>query len=113
VGEAFAKQLEDKMGCKTLPSILSEDLHREIDKLTVTHYAAPASTKVDLDKQGTRLWNLASKLTSKVDDGEVLCCSESPSSLGFSNRTHQHSTCFRLPASRLCTAMLTSPDHLK
>jgi len=75
VGEAFAKQLEDRLTSETRPSIQLEIFNREIDKLTEIHNLAAGSRRVDMDKQGTRLWNLTSNLRSKGGNGEVLCCS--------------------------------------
>lgn len=110
---AFAKQLEEKLISETRPIIHLEALNREIDKLTAIHNSAAASRRVDLDKQGTRLWNLTPNLRSKDGNGEILCCSSYPSCSYFSTRTYQRSTCFRLPPPQLRTTMLASPDHLE
>lgn len=69
----FAKRLEKSLTSANTEEPLLADIHNNIETADSIHNAAAASKRVDLDKQGTRLWNLSSKLKNTVKDGELLC----------------------------------------
>ena len=72
--QAFARRLEDLLSGGECPPSLKAQLCKEIDRVGLIHNAAANSKKVDLDKQGTKLWNLASKIkTQKSNDAQLLC----------------------------------------
>ena len=53
-------------------------LRGEIDNVIATNNATAASKRADLDRQGVRLWNLASKIKKTMKDEESLCSSRIP-----------------------------------
>ncbi|KAL6717482.1 sporulation-specific protein 22 [Lecanora helva] len=69
----FAKNIEISLSSDTVKLPSCSDLRRQIDQVAAIHHAAAASKNVDLDRQGTRLWNAASTLKSKEENGELLC----------------------------------------
>ena len=75
---AFAKQLEDSIATDCPEPSLLRGLRREIDNIIATNNATAASKRTDLDQQGTRLWNLASKVKNIVKDEECICSSRIP-----------------------------------
>ena len=69
----FAKLLEDSLTSAHPETSLPVDIHTRIETALSIRSTAAASS--DIDKQGTRLWNLSSKLKSISGggDGEMLC----------------------------------------
>ena len=49
------------------------DIYKKIEMAISVRSAAAASRRIDLDKQGTKIWNLSSKLKDIAVDGELLC----------------------------------------
>ncbi len=82
--QAFARDLEEKLYAKNTSHPLKAHLHKEIEILSLLHNITDSGRRVELDKHGTRLWNLASKLTQEKSwDTELLCSgktTESPRS---------------------------------
>ena len=68
----FAKLLEECIVATDLEMPLLADIYSKIETAVSIRNGAAASKRVDLDKQGTRLWNLSSKLK----DRELLCLSK-------------------------------------
>ena len=69
----FAKLLEEYIISTNPKKPLPADIHSKIETAVSIRNAAAASKRVDLDKQGTRLWNLSSKLKDASKDRELLC----------------------------------------
>lgn len=82
----FAKLLEDSLTSAHPETSLPVDIHTRIETaLSICSAATAAAASSDIDKQGTRLWNLSSKLktTSGGGDGEILCLGKGPCSALF------------------------------
>ncbi|KAL9131193.1 MAG: hypothetical protein Q9217_000795 [Psora testacea] len=62
----FAKQLEQALEKGFEPSLPLPELYDAIDKITTVGNRTAAHARVELDKVGTRLWNLAIKLKARV-----------------------------------------------
>ena len=72
--QVFAKLLEESLTSSSNPETsLPADIYNKIETAVSIRDAAAAGRRVDLDKQGTRLWNLSSKLKNTAKDGELLC----------------------------------------
>ena len=69
----FAELLEDSLTSANPVKPLLVEVQNRIQTAASIRSAAAASRRVDLDKQGTRLWNLSSKLKKTIKDGELLC----------------------------------------
>lgn len=69
----FAKRLEESLTSANPRKSLTADIYNKIETAVSIHNAAAASKRIDLDKQGTRLWNLSSKLKNAAKDAELLC----------------------------------------
>ena len=65
----FAELLEECIIATDLEKPLLADIYSKIETAASIRNGAAASKRADLDKQGTRLWNLSSKLK----DRELLC----------------------------------------
>ena len=73
VRTAFASRLEDQLKSGTvLPSLLTT-IRPEIDKAISLQNATAASQRIELDFQGTKLWNLVSKSRAAKEDVILLC----------------------------------------
>lgn len=72
---AFAKKLEESLHSDAgPPSSLTIDLYRQVDSVLLISRESAASRYSELDSQGTRLWNLASKHKSaRFANPELLC----------------------------------------
>lgn len=70
---AFAKLLEEYLTSASPEKPLPADIYNKIETAVSIRNTLAASRRVDLDKRGTRLWNLSSKLKNTVEDGELLC----------------------------------------
>ena len=69
----FAKFLEDTLTSANPEKSLPGNIHTRIEIAVSIRDAAVVSRRVDLDKQGTRLWNLSSKLKKTAADEGMLC----------------------------------------
>ena len=69
--EAFAKQLEETLTSGNGARPILDEIRKRVDDLTFIHVPSVAERKGELDKQGTRLWNLALQLNHK--DSETAC----------------------------------------
>ena len=69
----FAKRLEESLASANPEKSLLAEIYTKIETVMSIHNAIAASRRVDLDKYGTRLWNLSSKLKNTTKDGELLC----------------------------------------
>lgn len=71
----FAKSIEESLHSDGgPPSSLTSDLHRQVDSVLLISKEVAASRSHELDRQGTRLWNLASKYKShRSANPELLC----------------------------------------
>ena len=76
---AFAKLLEESLTSTNTGKSISGDISRNIEAAVSLRNVAAASRRVDLDRHGTRLWNLSSKLKNTPKDGELLCLSNKAS----------------------------------
>ena len=72
----FAKLLEEYIISTNPEKPLPANIYNKIETAVSIRNAAAASKRVDLDKQGTRLWNLSSKLKDATMDRELLCLSK-------------------------------------
>ena len=72
---AFAKSLEESLRSGAGPhSSLTADLDRQVDSVTLISKEVAAIRNHELDGQGTRLWNLASRYKSdRSGNPELLC----------------------------------------
>lgn len=72
---AFAKSIEESLQEDAgPPSSLTSDLYRQVDGVLLISKEVAASRNHELDRQGTRLWNLASKYKShRSANPELLC----------------------------------------
>lgn len=69
---AFATDLEESVRSKNLPSSRASVIYNNIDKLLAL--PCVSNHPSDLDRKGTKLWNLASKLKKEdASSGELLC----------------------------------------
>ena len=95
---AFARDLEETLTSANVELSLSTDLRKEVDKAILINHAAAASKRADLDRQGTRLWNLASKLKSQKFADEELLCLGNAAQIVSKYITYQRSSCICLPS---------------
>ena len=76
----FAKLLEETLTSANPEKPLPADIYSRIETaISIRNVVAP-SKRFDLDKQGTRLWNLSKK---SAKDGELLCLGTSSSPQRF------------------------------
>lgn len=75
IAAAFAKSIEESLQEDAgPPSSLTSDLYRQVDGVLLISKEVAASRNHELDRQGTRLWNLASKYKShRSANPELLC----------------------------------------
>ena len=69
----FAKFLEEALTSANPEKPLPADIYSKIETAISIRNVVAASKRFDLDKQGTRLWNLSSKLKNTAKDGELFC----------------------------------------
>lgn len=103
---AFAKRLEDIVADDNAGQSLSAEICKEIKKALSIHDTSALNKRVDLDKQGTRLWNLASRLKNTTKDGDLLCSGKSLFDQCSNNRftsTVRVFACLLLDCAQRCT----------
>lgn len=83
VSIAFGKFLEENLTSANFEKSLPVDIYNRIEIAVSIRSGVAANRRGDLDKQGTRLWNLSSKLKNRAKDGEpseLLCLGKGPRS---------------------------------
>lgn len=79
----FAKLLEESLTAANAEKSLAADIYNKIETAVSIRNAAAASKRVELDKKGTKLWNLSSKLKRTTMDGEMFCLGKDSPLLRF------------------------------
>lgn len=94
----FAELLENSLTSANPEKPLPVEVQNRIETAASIRSTAAASSRVDLDKQGTRLWNLSSKLKKTIKDGELLSLGKGHIHRAFTH-AYENSPCLRLPSS--------------
>ena len=69
----FVSRLQQVLSSNLKPPSLATDLYKHIDELTETRLTFKNSSR-ELDEEGTKLWNLSSKLKRSEDTSAQLIC---------------------------------------
>ena len=76
----FAKLIEESLSSADPGKSLPADTYNRIETAVLIRSVAATVRRADLDKQGTRIWNLSSELRNTSKDGKPLCLGKESSS---------------------------------
>ena len=112
----FAEDLKENLRSPNIPTSLSAELYRHLDRIPLIHNADAASRCRDLDEQGTKLWNLASSLKRDGSINTELGCLGAPSYKRSLRRALtgvvRVFACLLLDQAQRCTLRSTSSENI-